>query len=205
SKRGRPRSKKSRRHKIRVAGAKEDIFNRPASVFLSFFTPQHPELSRFWAATSSQIRRCVAVTSYADNSRKRKIIMHKTLVALTLSSALVGVALAETAAPKFITPQSNDFISSRVVGLDVYDNANHDLGKIQDIVFDPSMAIKGYILSVGGFLGMGERYVAVDPASVVVKYDDNDKKWHANMNATSDQLKAAPEFKYSGRWNSSKS
>jgi sporulation protein YlmC with PRC-barrel domain len=131
--------------------------------------------------------------------------MHKTLVALTLSSALIGVAFAEAAAPKFITPQSNDFISSRVVGLDVYDNANHDLGKIQDIVFDPSMAIKGYILSVGGFLGMGERYVAVDPAAVVVKYDDNDKKWHANMNATSDQLKAAPEFKYSGRWNSSKS
>jgi sporulation protein YlmC with PRC-barrel domain len=131
--------------------------------------------------------------------------MHKTLVALTLSSTLVGVAFAETAAPKFMTPQSNDFISSRVVGLDVYDSANHDLGKIQDIVFDPSMAIKGYILSVGGFLGMGERYVAVDPASVIVKYDDNDKKWHANMNATSDQLKAAPEFKYSGRWNSGKS
>ena len=67
------------------------------------------------------------------------------------------------------------------------------------------MTIKGYILSVGGFLGMGERYVAVDPSSVAVKYDDNDKKWHANMNATSDQLKTAPEFKYSGRWNSSKS
>ena len=131
--------------------------------------------------------------------------MHKTLLALTLSGALTGIALAETAAPKFITPQSNDFISSRVVGLDVYDNTNHDIGKIQDIVFDQSMTIKGYILSVGGFLGMGERYVAVDPASVAVKYDDNDKKWHANMNATTEQLKTAPEFKYSGRWNSSKS
>ncbi len=131
--------------------------------------------------------------------------MRKTMLALTLSTALAGIALAETAAPKFITPQSNDFISSRVVGLDVYDNANHDIGKIQDIVFDPSMSIKGYILSVGGFLGLGERYVAVDPSSVAVKYDDNDKKWHANMNATSDQLKAAPEFKYTGRWNSSKS
>jgi uncharacterized protein YrrD len=131
--------------------------------------------------------------------------MHKTILALALSTALAGIALADTAAPKFITPQSNDFISSRVVGLDVYDNANHNIGKIQDVVFDPSMTIKGYILSVGGFLGLGERYVAVDPSSVAVKYDDNDKKWHANMNATSDQLKTAPEFKYSGRWNSSKS
>jgi uncharacterized protein YrrD len=131
--------------------------------------------------------------------------MHKTILALALSTALAGIALADTAAPKFITPQSNDFISSRVVGLDVYDNANHNIGKIQDVVFDPSMTIKGYSLSVGGFLGLGERYVAVDPSSVAVKYDDNDKKWHANMNATSDQLKTAPEFKYSGRWNSSKS
>ncbi len=132
----------------------------------------------------------------------------RTILALTFASALTGVAFAETAAPKFITPQSNDFISSRVVGLDVYDNANHrSLARFRDIVFDPSMAIKGYILSVGGvFLGMGERYVMRSTsASVAVKYDDNDKKWHANMNATSDQLKAAPEFKYTGRWNSSKS
>ena len=131
--------------------------------------------------------------------------MHRTILALALSSALTGIALAQTAGPKFITPQSKDFISSRVVGLDVYDSSNHDIGKIQDIVFDSSMTIKGYIVSVGGFLGMGERYVAVDPSSVAVKYDDNDKKWHANMNATSDELKAAPEFKYSGRWTSSKS
>ncbi|MBW0003577.1 MAG: PRC-barrel domain-containing protein [Hyphomicrobiales bacterium] len=131
--------------------------------------------------------------------------MHKAILAITLATALTGVAFAETAAPKFITPQSNDFVSSRVVGLDVYDNSNHDIGKIQDVVFDQSMAVKGYILSVGGFLGLGERYVAVDPSSVAVKFDDNDKKWHANMNATSDQLKSAPEFKYTGRWNSSKS
>ncbi|MBV8768809.1 MAG: PRC-barrel domain-containing protein [Hyphomicrobiales bacterium] len=131
--------------------------------------------------------------------------MHKTILALALSTALTGIAIAQTAGPKFITPQSNDFVSSRVVGLDIYDNSNHNIGKIQDIVFDNSKTIKGYILSVGGFLGMGERYVAVDPSSVAVKYDDNDKKWHANMNATSDELKAAPEFKYTGRWSSSKS
>ncbi|MBV9589329.1 MAG: PRC-barrel domain-containing protein [Hyphomicrobiales bacterium] len=131
--------------------------------------------------------------------------MHKTILAFALSTALTGVAIAQTAGPKFITPQSNDFVSSRVVGLDIYDNSNHNIGKIQDIVFDNSKTIKGYILSVGGFLGMGERYVAVDPSSVAVKYDDNDKKWHANMNATSDELKAAPEFKYTGRWSSSKS
>ena len=52
------------------------------------------------------------------------------------------------------------------------------------------------ILSVGGFLGMGEHYVAVSPASVKVRYDDKNNKWTASMNTTKEALKAAPEFKY---------
>ena len=83
--------------------------------------------------------------------------------------------------------------------------ANHDLGKIKDVAFDGSKSVKGYIVSVGGMLGMGTRYVAVDASSIAVKYDQNDKKWHANMNATPDQLESAPEFKYEGALNASKS
>jgi hypothetical protein len=33
----------------------------------------------------------------------------------------------------------------------------------------------------------------------------SDKKWHANMDASKEQLKNAPEFKYEGEWNASKS
>ncbi|OYY26724.1 MAG: photosystem reaction center subunit H, partial [Azorhizobium sp. 35-67-15] len=53
-----------------------------------------------------------------------------------------------------------------------------------------------------GFLGMGERYVIVRPNAVQIAYSEADKKWSAMMNATKDQLKAAPEFKYEGRWKS---
>ena len=61
-----------------------------------------------------------------------------------------------------------------------------------------------YIVSVGGFLGMGEHYVAVNPSAVKVTYGDSDKKWHASMNANADQLKNAPEFKYTGKWSGSR-
>jgi hypothetical protein len=54
-------------------------------------------------------------------------------------------------------------------------------------------------------LGIGTHYVAVDADSVKVKYDMSDKKWHANMNATKDELESAPEFKYAGKWDASKS
>jgi sporulation protein YlmC with PRC-barrel domain len=107
--------------------------------------------------------------------------------------------------PSFITVQSGEVLSSNVVGLDVYNDQNNDIGKIQDVAFDSSKKITGYIVSVGGFLGLGTRYVAVDPDSVKVSYDASNKVWRATMNATKNQLKAAPEFKYEGQWNASRS
>jgi hypothetical protein len=40
----------------------------------------------------------------------------------------------------------------------------------------------------------------VSPKAVKITYVENDKKWTAVMDATKDQLKTAPEFKYEGRW-----
>jgi sporulation protein YlmC with PRC-barrel domain len=131
--------------------------------------------------------------------------MRKSIIVLAALSALPAAAFAQSQMTRFQTLQPNDMLTSNVVGVDVYDSANHDIGTIKDVAFDGSKAMKGYIVSVGGFLGMGTHYVAVAADSVKVKYDMSDKKWHANMNATKDELKAAPEFKYEGEWNASKS
>ena len=131
--------------------------------------------------------------------------MRKSIVVFAAATVLAGGAIAAAAPPQFVTLQNSDMLSSNVVGLDVYDSANHNVGTIKDIAFDGSKAVKGYILSVGGVLGMGARYVAVDMGSVAIKYDPADKKWHANMDASKEQLKAAPEFRYEGEWNASKS
>jgi hypothetical protein len=107
--------------------------------------------------------------------------------------------------PNFIQVQSANMLSSNVVGLDIHNGQNNDIGKIQDIAFDSSKQVTAYILSVGGFLGMGTHYVAVNPGSVMVAYDAQNKVWKATMNATKDQLKSAPEFKYDGQWTASRS
>jgi len=93
-----------------------------------------------------------------------------------------------------VPPQEE--LSSKVVGLEVYNNANQDVGKIKDIAYDQS-GVKAYIVAVGGFLGMGDHYVAVQPSAVQLIWDSNAKKWHAAMNTDANQLKAAPEYKYS--------
>lgn len=124
----------------------------------------------------------------------------------TTNGSTIGTATANNTAGsgRFVSISGNDELSSKLVGLDIYNDKNQDIGQIKDIALNQNGQTEAYILSVGGFLGMGDHYVAVNPSAVKVTYNDSDKKWHASMNATTDQLKSAPEFKYSGRWSASK-
>ena len=60
-------------------------------------------------------------------------------------------------------------------------------------------AVKAYIVSVGGFLGIGRRYVAIVPKAVALKRQD-ERNWKATINANKDQLRAAPEYKWELKW-----
>lgn len=130
--------------------------------------------------------------------------MKKTLIALAAVSALLApstLALAQgaVATDTFTSATPTDVLSSNLIGLNVVNHQNETVGEIKDLILSQGQ-LSGYIVSVGGFLGMGERYVIVRPAAVQITYVDADSKWKATMNATSDQLKAAPAFKYEGRW-----
>jgi hypothetical protein len=83
--------------------------------------------------------------------------------------------------------------------LDITNSNEEDVGEITDIVVSGDK-LAGYIISVGGFLGLGDRYVMVAPSAIQITYAEDDKTWSAKMETTKDQLKAAPEFKYEGRW-----
>lgn len=87
-------------------------------------------------------------------------------------------------------------LTSKLVGLSVYNSENTDVGTIKDIAFDAS-GVQAYIVAVGGFMGMGDHYVAVKPSAITIRHDIANDKWRASMNTNEDQLKAAPEFRYS--------
>ena len=86
-----------------------------------------------------------------------------------------------------------------VIGPHVRIGAGTTVGEIKDLVLVNNQ-LAGYILSVGGFLGMGEHYVAVTPGTVGLAYNEADKKWKGTINATKDELKAAPQFTYDGKF-----
>ncbi len=121
--------------------------------------------------------------------------MKRSAIALACLMGISAPAFAQMAAPSFMTPTTGEMYSSKVKGLNIYNQDNKSIGEIEDVAFS-AKGVDAYIVSVGGFLGMGEHYVAIAPSSVNVAWDDSAKKWTAKMNATADQLKAAPEFKY---------
>jgi len=61
--------------------------------------------------------------------------------------------------------------ASKLVGLNVYNDSNESLGSINDLLTDKSGDIKGVVIGVGGFLGVGEHLVAV-PLDKVKFVDD---------------------------------
>ena len=100
----------------------------------------------------------------------------------------------------FTSIQPTDDLSSKIVGMNVYNNAKQNIGKIKDIAFNAN-GVKAYVLGVGGFLSLGERYVAVRPASIALTYNASNRTWNAVMDADADQLKAAPQYRYASSSN----
>jgi sporulation protein YlmC with PRC-barrel domain len=118
--------------------------------------------------------------------------------------ALSGPAQAQSTPPaanttRFITISDDALLSSRLIGLTVQNASGREVGKIEDVVFEGGQLV-GIVLSVGHILGRGQHYVAIDPSSISINYTKGENTWQATMNADLDQLKAAPEFRYEGKW-----
>src|SRR5580693_7861262 len=88
------------------------------------------------------------------------------------SALLASVAFAQTpttttdranVAPAAVSDSSfqGNWRTSKVVGLNVYNDNNESLGSISDLLTDKSGNIKAVVISVGGFLGVGTRLIAV--------------------------------------------
>ena len=120
------------------------------------------------------------------------LVLLATPVLAQSNSATTGNAAADA---KFSTVSKDEMFSSKLKGLNVYNQKEESIGEITDLAIK-NHQVDALILSVGGFLGMGEHYVAVSPSSVNLRYDTKNDKWLASMNTTKDALKAAPEFKY---------
>ncbi len=84
-------------------------------------------------------------------------------------------------------------MSSKLVGQDVYNNQGDEIGNVADLVIDNGKTITSVVLSVGGFLGMGDHYVLIDPFSMVLSEENG---LHGVVDTNRDNLKNAPASSY---------
>ena len=83
------------------------------------------------------------------------------------------------------------------IGMNVRNQNNEIVGKVEDVYIDDRGAIKTVVVSVGGFLGMGTKDVAVRWSDI--GRSRNGKSLVLTTNWTKDSLKAMPEYKYERR------
>lgn len=85
--------------------------------------------------------------------------------------------------------------AKELLGTDIKNAQNETVGEVQAVQLDSSGQVRNLIVGVGGFLGLGERAVAVQPSAVMVA-DSGDT---IRTTLTKDQLKAMPEYQYSDK------
>ncbi len=98
---------------------------------------------------------------------------------------------------QFINTQKPDqWLASKFKGTDVLGSDNEKIGDVSDILFDKAGKIEAFIVSVGGFLGMGAKDVAMAPAAFQVVTGDKSKNEDDKLKVamTKDQLKQAANF-----------
>lgn len=107
-------------------------------------------------------------------------------------------APAPSGSPVFLTEQKVEEIGlANVVGEDVFNLAGENIGEIKDFVVGPDGMVRAAVIGVGGFLGVGEKNVAVDFRSLRMTRDQAGNE-RAVLDATKDSLKAAPSYRYAG-------
>ena len=127
-------------------------------------------------------------------TRSITLLAGAAVLAASLSGPAFSQGAPQTLSLMKVDPQSlaTGYRTSKVVGSTVVNEANETMGTIDDLIVTPNEKVPFAVLSVGGFLGMGTKYVVV-PYSALQVRDKN----MVLPGATKDSLKSLPEFKYS--------
>ncbi len=126
--------------------------------------------------------------------------MNKNLFGAAASLALFAtVAFAADLTPQQVnrvdvTQLADGYRASKIIGAPVVNEANEPIGKVDDVLVGRNDRVLYSVLSVGGFLGVGSKLIAVPYSSLQVADDKM-----VLPGGSKDALKALPEFKYATR------
>jgi hypothetical protein len=99
------------------------------------------------------------------------------------------------AAEKFVSAQSSDeWLGSTLIGMRVRGAADENIGSISNLLVDKDGKVKAAILGVGGFLGIGQKNIAVSFDSLKLQRTVEGTE-EARLALSKSELESAPDFK----------
>jgi sporulation protein YlmC with PRC-barrel domain len=103
-----------------------------------------------------------------------------------------------TQKPGFVQNQSpQEWRGSKLIGASVYGPDNQSIGEVSDLVVDGSGKVKAAVVGVGGFLGVGQKDVAIPFEALNVSRKPNSGSIDKiTVSYSKDELKNAPKFAY---------
>jgi sporulation protein YlmC with PRC-barrel domain len=129
---------------------------------------------------------------------------NKLAIAAALAATVVGSAHAQQSsttvastppqAQVLSTVPTNSTTVTNYYKQTVYDPSNAKIGEVSDVLVGKEGKVEAFIISVGGFLGIGQKDVAV-PFSAIHAAEKNGT-WYLTMNASKDSLKQARGYTY---------
>ncbi|MBS0533609.1 MAG: PRC-barrel domain-containing protein [Proteobacteria bacterium] len=107
-------------------------------------------------------------------------------------------ATPATGSANFVqSQQSTDWRGSKLIGASVYGPDNASIGEINDLIVGTDGKISAVVVGVGGFLGVGQKDVALPFENIsVTRKADSASIDKIKVSYTKDQLKSAPKFAY---------
>jgi len=147
-------------------------------------------------------------------------MLKRTLTAAALAVVLASPAFAQTGAPgtssnpgsstssmpsqssmshsNFVQNQdATDWRSSKLVGASVYGPDNASIGEVNDVLIGNDGKIRAVVIGVGGFLGVGEKNVAIPLEALnITRKPESSSIDKITVSYSKDELKGAPTFAY---------
>ncbi|CAH1656431.1 PRC-barrel domain protein [Hyphomicrobiales bacterium] len=112
-----------------------------------------------------------------------------------------GATMSTPAAPagavSYISQQTdNQLLGSKLIGATVVGNEDASIGEINDLLIARNGSVEGVVVGVGGFLGLGQKNVAVPMTALQVTPDGNTANTpKIMMQVSKADLQNAPDFK----------
>jgi sporulation protein YlmC with PRC-barrel domain len=162
---------------------KENSMNQLHS--LAFYTLITPAIALGSSAVLAQQSTSSGIEQSKTDVQKNQNKMEPTALTQKTESRMQNIGYMASA-------PANGIHASTLMGAQVTNAAGDELGPVSDLVIDQDGQVVGIVLGVGGFLGMGEKNVAIgwDDVSITGTADELELQ----IDQSRDSLMSAPEF-----------